>query len=119
MKRKIALFTLVLVAWPVVSFAGWPDVDIELSTCQPDGPVAKISQSWDPLKFWAKQTVVLEMALEEKDLKHFIEHCKIEYRDDRTELLECYQFYKNRHNSMLKCLKHAKKMCRHHGGRCY
>ena len=94
MKRKLASLILVFIAWPIIAFAGWPDVDIELSTCQPDGSIAKISQLWDPLKFWVKQNVALEMALEEEDLKGLLDNCRIEHREDRTALLECYQFYK-------------------------
>lgn len=109
---------VLIVFWPTILFADWPDIDIELSTCKPDGLLANISHSWSPLKFWVKQNVAIEMALEQEDLSILLDTCRIEYKNDQTKLLECYQYYKNRHNSVIRCLKHTAKLCRHHGGRC-
>ena len=101
-----------------MAHSSWPDVDINLTTCQPDGPLGRMSQAWNPLKFWVKQNVSLEMALEHEDLSGLMENCRINYSDNKTDLLECYQQYKNRHQAIVKCLKHTARLCRHHGGRC-
>ena len=119
MTRK--LLTLAFMLTVAVSGRGnaeWPDVDIELVTCSPDGVIASIKRAYDPKRFWVSQYVDLEMALEEEDLRYYYELCNIDYRDDQVERLECISWYKNRHASMVKCLRHSKKMCRLHGGFC-
>ncbi len=118
MKAITTISSLLLLMLSSMAHSSWPDVDIDLTTCQPDGPIGKMSQAWDPLKFWVKQNVSLEMALEQEDLNGLMENCRINYSDNKTDLLECYQRYKNRHQSIVKCLKHTTKLCRHHGGRC-
>ena len=118
MKAATVILAVSLTFISLPSTAGWPDIDIDLVTCQPDGVIASMSEGWDPLKFWAHQHVELEFALEDWSLKDDLDYCRIDYSYDKTGLLECNQYYSNRHRSVVKCLSHARKLCRHHGGRC-
>ncbi len=112
------LFALAILFSTNFAYAEWPDVDIDLVTCQPDGVVANIKEKIDPLKFWVRQHVALEMSLEQEDLASLIEVCKIEHVDDRNEYIKCVGFMKNRHKAMIKCLRFTRKMCNQLGGNC-
>lgn len=115
MKPRLIII-LFLLSFPVASLADWYDLDIELSTCQPDGPLDNLAHSWNPMKFWAKQKVAIEMRFEHGSVKDDLNYCRTNYREDKTGRIECLQYVKNTASSMRKCLKHAAKMCRHHGG---
>jgi hypothetical protein len=109
------------VAFLMMSFkvtAAWPDVDISLTDCSPSGLIAHSSESWNPKRFWVRQAVSLEMALETEDLSNLYFDCKLNFPDDEIERLACKLGYKNRHSAIVKCLKHSRVLCRKHGGRC-
>ena len=118
MKIYTTILTIFLIFFTYSATAKWPDIDIDLSSCEPDGLFSSVSHSWNPLKFWARQYTRLEMALKEENLRDLLDECRMQNTGNKTELIECYQYYKNRHQSMVKCLRHSKKLCRHHGGLC-
>jgi hypothetical protein len=95
----------------------WPDVDISLESCQPDGIWARLSRAWDPLSFWVAQHVTLDAALEHENFEELIHDCQLN-RNTEAEILACAATYRARHEQMLKCAKHSAERCRSEGGRC-
>lgn len=94
----------------------WPDVDIDLETCQPSGPISRIARAWDPLEFWVDQHLTLEIALEREDFDWYRDSCL--NRRGEPEIRKCVAFYQTRHDKMLRCVEHAARLCRNEGGRC-
>lgn len=114
---SIAGFIGVLLIFLKVTEKPWPDVDIDLETCQPEGITARLNRAWDPLSFWVDQHVTLERALEQEDLSGLVSDCNWKRSDPKSQR-ECIAFYETRHRRMLFCLQHATKLCRNEGGRC-
>lgn len=93
------------------------DLRIDLVGCQPSGAVASLAERWDGKDFWAREHVTLQMALERKwEFEDAIDSCKISHATEPAEREACIAYVRGRYSSMIRCLQHAKRMCRHHGG---
>ena len=103
--------------------ADWPNVDIDLSTCQPKGMVANLKEKVNPKDFWISQYTRLSMAFEDGlDPSHNPTlHCAAKQGGlvtDQVSYFKCVGFYSNRRLSIGKCMAFSRTMCRHLGGFC-
>jgi hypothetical protein len=115
----IGIFVVVLlVAIPGLLQRQWPGASIDLESCQPDGPVAKLSRAWNPLSFWAEQMTTLQIALQTTNLQEFVDDCQIKDSENKEKVAQCIAFYKRRHDGMQRCLGFSELQCRREGGRC-
>lgn len=95
-----------------------PDLDIELSTCTPDGAINEFKERWDSKTFWIKQNVKLETEMEEK-WKYDGAYCKsIDDKGHDIVKAKCFLYIQNLFDSMVKCYKTSKILCRKNGGLC-
>ena len=103
--------------------ADWPDVQIDLLTCQPKGIVAGAEASFRPKDFWVKQYGRLQTALEDTSDpgQNSIAYCSAKYlggAGDRVAYHNCVGFYSNRRAAMARCLSFSRTLCREAGGFC-
>lgn len=87
---------------------------LELVSCQPDGIINAWRARWNPKKFWVEQVVVLEMAAERSSLADSLRECQSE--SAQADRVNCTLYFKNRHAAWMKCLAHARALCRLNGG---
>lgn len=96
------------------AFAYDTELRIELDTCRPSGIVGIAKEKINPREFWVSQTVVLEMALERSwEFTDSINDCQHESTDAKK--IQCRLYFKNRLDSIRKCYRTAKAMCRQNG----
>jgi hypothetical protein len=112
------LIVVLLVALFGILERPWPGTAIDLQTCQPDGPSAKLSRAWNPRSFWIEQNVTLEIALEANSLQELVDDCHLKDSGNTKKLAQCVTFYTERHAGMKKCLEFSALQCRREGGKC-
>lgn len=94
------------------------DLRIDMETCEPAGVLSRASAAMRPLEFWVGEHVTLEILIEEKDVAHDREMCRILANRDREALQECLQYNKGYWQRIHRCEAITKQRCRSLGGRC-
>ena len=114
--KRILLSLIFLVVLPVHAF---PDVHLNLESCEPS-VVGKVQRMWNPRGFWIDQHIALQNVIEwSKTEKEFVYAvCTSSTYNTLAKRQECAIQRMKMWRSVVRCWKHAARMCRMHGGYC-
>jgi hypothetical protein len=119
MKRKALLFIAMSVLVVTSAYSQTeeqlPEFGIELNTCTPDGVVNELKEKWNPKDFWIRQNVIFESEVKSA-WKYDGSYCRL--KNDEVDKTKCFLYIKNMYQSILKCYRTTKLLCRQNGGYC-
>lgn len=114
MRHIVSMTYIALLFFTGNAFAYDNELRLNLDTCTPSGIVGVTKEKLSPRNFWVSQTVVLEMSLERSwEFTDSIKNCQHEkIVEDKTK---CRLYFRNRLDSIRKCYRTAKTMCKQYG----
>lgn len=121
-KLNVNFYKLLLISLmffiPNFSFSGWDDIDWK--SCGAGSIKRSFEFTIDKKKFWVSQHTDLEMIMEvnSREYDGYKMDCRLRNHDDKKGYASCITSIDSMMENISRCLLHAKKMCRIHGGYC-